>query len=247
MMKLFIARFSLTIAAIIIYLPLTTVAFQNVAVRIRNVQDRPQTLASSSITHQRHHHHIDVPFANSHTIISRLYATDGKDDNENGEDEEPLVENPYADPNYPDLEFVNYDDPNYEVDQGFGDSEVFDNDDDKTLAEIEAMREERRRRNDEYQFETYHATVLRGGERTLGEWTVFQTDTFMGSDVVKGRNPEASHVPRLLKWDKILKVVSRGSKIILDADAEWRVDGERIVHEERLASIDDFPTLMMAD
>ena len=246
MMKLFIA-FSLTIAAIIIYLPLTTVAFQNVAVRIRNVQDRPQTLASSSITHQRCHHHTDVPFANSHTIISRLYATDGKDDNENGEDEESPVENPYADPNYPDLEFVNYDDLNYEVDQGFGDSEVFDNDDDKTLAEIEAMREERRRRNDEYQFETYHATVLRGGERTLGEWTVFQTDTFMGSDVVKGRNPEAAHVPRLLKWDKILKVVSRGSKIILDADAEWRVDGERIVHEERLASIDDFPTLMMAD
>ena len=227
MMKLFIA-FSLTIAEIIIYLPLTTVAFQNVAVRIRNVQDRPQTLASSSITHQRCHHHTDVPFANSHTIISRLYATDGKDDNENGEDEESPVENPYADPNYPDLEFVNYDDPNYEVDQGFGDSEVFDNDDDKTLAEIEAMREERRRRNDEYQFETYHATVLRGGERTLGEWTVFQTDTFMGSDVVKGRNPEAAHVPRLLKWDKILKVVSRGSKIILVADAEWRVDGKEL-------------------
>jgi len=36
----------------------------------------------------------------------------------------------------------------------------------------------------------------------------------MGEDVVKGRHPEAQHVPRMLKWDKVLKVVSRGNKII---------------------------------
>ena len=38
--------------------------------------------------------------------------------------------------------------------------------------------------------------------------------TFMGEDVVKGRHSEAQHVPRMLKWDKVLKVVSRGNKII---------------------------------
>lgn len=182
----------------------------------------------------------------SYDIISVLQATNDKEEEED-KDETEEDENPYADPNYPELEFVNYDDPEYKVDQGFGDNEVFDDEEDKTLVEIEAMREDRRKRNDEYQFETYHATVLRGGEVALGEWTVFQTDTFLGSDIIKGRNPEAAHVPRLLKWDKILKVVSRGSKVIIDPDAEWRVDGERIVHEERLATEDDFPALMMQE
>ena len=54
-------------------------------------------------------------------------------------------------------------------------------------------------------------------------------------------------MPRLLRWDRVLKVVSRGSKVVIDPDAGWRVDGERIVHEERLATADDFPTLMMID
>ena len=189
-----------------------------------------------NILHQCAHH---VPTS----IISHLYSKLDDNDNEDNGDEAP--ENPYADPNYPDLEFVNYDDPEYSVDQGLGDSELYD--EDTTLAEIEAMREDRRTRNDEYQFETYHASMLRGGERALGEWTVFQTDTFMGEDVVKGRVPELTGVPRLLKWDKVLKVVSRGTKIIHDPDAEWRVDGERILHEEVLANVDDFPILMMKD
>ena len=34
------------------------------------------------------------------------------------EDDEERVENPYQDPNYPELEFVNYADPEYKVDQG---------------------------------------------------------------------------------------------------------------------------------
>ena len=96
----------------------------------------------------------------------------GDDDGED-EDEDEKPENPYADPAYPDLEFVNYDDPEYSVDQG---EEGYH--EDMTLAEIEAMREERRRKNDEFQFETYHANVLRGGERCLGEWTVFQSEFF---------------------------------------------------------------------
>jgi hypothetical protein len=176
-------------------------------------------------------------------------------------------ENPYAElqKDYPDLEFVNYNDPEYRMDRGMGDDDLAENyllananknDDDETLAEIERMREERRRKNDEYQFETYHANVLRGGEVCLGEWTVYQTDTFMGEEVIRGRNMEAMGVPRLLRWDKVLKVVSRGSKIVVDdtmmmdnkddknKDDWMRVDGERIVHEERLATLDDFPSLM---
>ena len=100
--------------------------------------------------------------AASSVVVVRQSADDD-------EDEKP--ENPYADPEYPDLEFVNYDDPEYSVDQG---EEGYD--EEMTLAEVEAMREERRRKNDEYQFETYHANVLRGGERCLGEWTVFQSE-----------------------------------------------------------------------
>lgn len=153
---------------------------------------------------------------------------------------------------YPELEFVNYNDPEYRSsDDELDDSYLTaDKNDDETLAEIEKMREERRRKNDEYQFETYHANVLRGGEVCLGEWTVFQTDTFMGEEVIKGRNEAAMGVPRLLRWDKPLKVVSRGRKIVVDNtmdkdDEDWMsVDGERIVHEERLATLDDFPSLM---
>jgi hypothetical protein len=163
--------------------------------------------------------------------------------------------NPYADPNYPDLEFVNYDDPEYSADRSeYSDGSDDDDDNnlnssDRTLIEIEAMREERRKKNDEYQFEAYHANILRGGERCLGEWTVFQTDTFLtttnnSNDASK---KDGAAVPRLVKWDKVLKVVSRGTKIILDPTASWRVDGERIIHEERLACDDDFPTLMMID
>ena len=102
------------------------------------------------------------------------------------------------------------------------------------------MREERRRRNDEFQFETYHSKVLRSGEVTRGEWTVFQTDTFMDG-MVETRNEAARHVPRLLKWDKTLKVISRGYKVVIDEEAEWRVDGERIEHIESLAGVEDFP------
>lgn len=78
----------------------------------------------------------------SHPPFHLLQAQANAED----EEEEEKPENPYADPNYPDLEFVNYDDPEYQVDQGTGD-EFFDPD--ATEAKIEEMREDRRRRNDE--------------------------------------------------------------------------------------------------
>jgi hypothetical protein len=184
------------------------------------------------------------------------------DEHADDEDDDIIINapiNPYADPNYPNLEFVNYDDPEYSADRSeYSDDGSLDDDDDdnlnysddRTLIEIEVMREERRKKNDEYQFETYHANVLRGGERCLGEWTVFQTDTFLTNNDdgnEETRKEDGGAVPRLVKWDKVLKVVSRGTKIILDPNTSWRVDGERIVHEERLACDDDFPTLMMID
>lgn len=78
---------------------------------------------------------------------------------EEGDDAEEGVkkENPYADPNYPELEFVNYDDPEYQVDQGTGD-EFFDPD--STEAQIEEMREDRRRRNDECRYSTSSSSLL---------------------------------------------------------------------------------------
>lgn len=195
---------------------------------------------------------------------------DNNTNNNNDDDDEKKVVNPYADPNYPDLEFVNYDDPEYSANRSDRYSNGSDAEDDdgnnldtnnsdnsssssRTLIEIEAMREERRKKNDEYQFETYNAHILRGGERCLGEWTVFQTDTFFtnnnssSNEAKKKKTKDGIVVPRLVKWDKVLKVVSRGTKIILDPNASWRVDGECIVHEERLACDDDFPTLMMSD
>lgn len=190
-----------------------------------------------------------APHRRSPTLLSRtanlqrlVLASASADSDTDADSDTNKEENRYADPAYPELEFINYDDPNYQVDQGTGD-EFFDpndNNDAATLAEIEAMREERRLKNDEFQFETYHAKGLRGGDVALGEWTVYSTDTFLGADVVAERNPEAASVPRLSKR-KPLKVVSRGRKVVLDAEAAWRVDGERILHEERLAESQDFP------
>eukprot|EP00578_Thalassiosira_sp_NH16_P006874 CAMPEP_0181116194 /NCGR_PEP_ID=MMETSP1071-20121207/21821_1 /TAXON_ID=35127 /ORGANISM="Thalassiosira sp., Strain NH16" /LENGTH=521 /DNA_ID=CAMNT_0023200423 /DNA_START=33 /DNA_END=1598 /DNA_ORIENTATION=- len=227
--------------------PRAVASFAPGAGAVRIAHNGPQPTAFALSDARRRHGPIVQSILSP--VTRRYAAADSDAEDETGDDPKPPApENPYADPNYPDLEFVNYDDPGYSVDQGVGDDtdNIYD-EEDRTLAEIEAMREDRRRRNDEFQFETYHANVLRGGERSLGEWTVFQTDTFMGDEVVGGRNPEAAGVPRLLKWDKVLKVVSRGSKIVTDPNAEWRVDGERIVHEEQLATMDDFPTLMMSE
>ena len=232
----------------------------------------PSSVAASITTfafagHLQLHHRRHQQRQNQQLCTTLNNGDAGINHDEDGSPKSNNNSNPYADPNYPDLEFINYDDPNYSVDQGLEDDyyteeyetetskEDDDDTEDRTLVEIEAMRESRRKRNDEYQFETYHAKVLRGGERSLGEWTIFQTDTFMGNDVVKGRHPDAARVPRLLKWDKVLKVVSRGTKISVDglvAKMDNNEDGrlgmnERIVHDEKLATYDDFPTLMMSE
>lgn len=165
------------------------------------------------------------------------------DDDDDDDDDVDDV-NPYNDPNYPDLEFINYDDPDYVVDQGITDEKllpvtVSSREEDGTEEEIEAMREDRRRRNDEFQFETYHANVLKSGEAYKGEWTVYRTSTFLdGDDSDGGDGP-----PQLRRERVNRKVVSVGKKKFLPGTEDgfkFRVDGERIVIEERLASADDF-------
>ena len=140
---------------------------------------------------------------------------------------------------YPDLEFIDYSDPNYVIDQGMGDqffrsghNDGGDNDD--TEAQIEAMREDRRRRNDEFQFETYFEKILKSGDEYFGEWTVYKTSTFLDGVA----DEEAGH-PRLVRARHPIKVKSRAFKIKVETESEFRVDGERICHEELLVVADD--------
>lgn len=153
-----------------------------------------------------------------------LYAKDDEEDKE----EEEKKENPYQDPNYPDLEFVDYSDPEYQVDRGIGDDEFFSKE--ATEEQIEAMREERRRRNDEFQFETYFAEVLKKGQEYKGEWTVYKMNHDMLDD---------NGFPRFHRAKRTMKVVSKGSKHIIDPNAEWRVDGERLIHTETAVAEDE--------
>ena len=175
------------------------------------------------------------PTAN--TIV--LCATnDDVDEEDEQRQEEDKPVNPYADPNYPDLEFVNYDDPEYQVDMGIGDDFATPAEEAKISsalspeeanAAIEEMREDRRRRNDEFQFETYHASALKSGDKYRGEWEVYRTSTFMPGQ--EGRVNEYG-MPSLVKAKNVLRMISSGRKVGVDTESDRRVDGERIVHEE---------------
>lgn len=142
--------------------------------------------------------------------------------------EEGKEENPFQDPNYPDLEFVDYSDPEYQVDMGTGD-EFFDSD--STEERVEAMREERRLKNDEYQFETYYKDILKEGREFKGEWTVFLTSTFLNGETDAGR-------PRLSKAAGPFKVISRGERVSISSDespsSDNRLEYERILHHEKV-------------
>jgi hypothetical protein len=171
--------------------------------------------------------HRQTQVAFSLTWLASTTGDNGAATNEDEDDEDKAKENPYADPNYPDLEFVNYDDPDYQVDQG--DDEFIDPD--STDAQIEAMRQDRRRRNDEFQFQTYFANFLKSGDEYKGEWTVYKTSTFIPDMPV-----QADGLPRLVKAGRPLKVVSSGYKTKVETDSQYSVDKERIRHEERIVS-----------
>jgi len=163
-------------------------------------------------------------FPASHDILnSRLMAETSDEEM----DEEKMV-NIYEDPNYPDLEFIDYSDPEYQIDQGAGD-EFFD--DTSTEAQVEAMREERRLTNDEFQFETYYKDILKEGGEFKGEWTVYKTSTFIDGVV--------NEPPRLKAADPF-KVISRGERInsgpsiCSPESGKNRLEYERILHHEKI-------------
>lgn len=172
--------------------------------------------------------HVSLKAGNFHfgtpSISSRLSAEPSE--------EEEKEENPYQDPNYPDLEFVNYADPEYQVDQGIGD-EFFDPS--STEAQVEAMREERRMRNDEFQFETYYKDVLKNGEEYKGEWTVFQTSTFLEE------NDGPAGFPKLKKLAEPFKVYSNGERIEIEGSttSDYRLQNQRLLHNQRLFVSDE--------
>jgi len=165
------------------------------------------------------------PLALSRGVSSvRRTTTAFAQDNDDDDDDDEKKVNPFQDPNYPDLEFVDYSDPEYVVDQGIGDEFVAE---DTTEAEIEAMREDRRRRNDEFQFETYFETFLKKGEAFNGEWTIYKTSTFLGLE-----SDENGH-PRLVRAQQPIKVTSSAYRVELESESnKFRVDGSRICHEE---------------
>lgn len=173
-------------------------------------------------------------FLSKYLVLSKLYAASDDDDDNNDDDEAAKKNNPYQDPNYPDLEFIDYSDPEYKVDQGVGD-EFFDPTSTQTETEetIEAMREERRMRNDEYQFETYYKEILKEGKEYKGEWTVFTTSTF--SDEM---TDPPNQIPKLKKASEPIKVISRGERIEIESSVPTthRLQNQRLLHHERVFS-----------
>jgi len=163
-------------------------------------------------------------FLASHDILNSRLMAETSDE----EKDEEKMQNIYQDPNYQDLEFIDYSDPEYQIDQGAGD-EFFD--DTSTEAQVEAMREERRLTNDEFQFETYYKDILKEGEEFKGEWTVYKTSTFIDG-IVNG--------PPRLKAADPFKVISRGerfnseSSICSPESGENRLEYERILHHEKI-------------
>ena len=191
---------------------------------------QPVELATITTSHSSYNSGVYI-------LTSTRLLNQRSSDNED-ENEENAEDNPYQDPNYPDLEFVNYSDPEYRVDQGITD-EYFDNT--STEVQIEAMREERRLKNDEFQFETYYKDILKEGEDFKGEWTVFKTSTFAKDN---GENDAVKNggSPRLAKVAGPFKVISRGERIHdgtspslpSESGGENRLEHERLLHHEKI-------------
>ena len=219
--------------------------------------------AQSTFIHQQHNHHVPTPKTTTTSTVIRqpfrvaLFAqTDDDDDDEDDTENEEKV-NPYADPNYPQLEFIDYSDPEYKVDQGLGDelfpTEVNNNSvsaqQTSTETELESMREDRRKRNDEFQFQTFYANILKNGATFKGEWTLYKTSTFLNT-AEKQQQEQQLQIPSLHKAAQTFLVESNGSKMLLEEDEigsiksgegapnNFPVEQERIVHKERLVTQD---------
>mmetsp|Transcript_21369 Transcript_21369/g.29954 ORF Transcript_21369/g.29954 Transcript_21369/m.29954 type:complete len:363 (+) Transcript_21369:110-1198(+) len=99
------------------------------------------------------------------------------------------------------------------------------------------MREQRRLKNDEYQFETYHADILHSGEAFKGEWTVYKTNTFL--EGMEDDHDKETGLPRFVKGRRTMKVVTSGKKVVIPTESQYRLDAERIIHTEQIANKED--------
>jgi hypothetical protein len=171
-----------------------------------------------------------------------LRARQQEKDNDDDDNNKTKI-NPYADPNYPDLEFVDYSDPEYSINQSDeyfstnspppsnqnADDNDNDKDDDNEQVLLEEMREEQRRGNDEYQFRTYHRDFC---HTYRGEWTIYTTNLLS--------DPTCT-IPTLQESSTKATVVSRGEKIIrTDSTSSYDIDKEFIRHFQEFQR----PTLM---
>jgi hypothetical protein len=155
----------------------------------------------------------------------------------NNGDKKRKKNSPYGDFDYSNYtpEFIDYSNPDYVVDQGLVDGEEIaagsSSETDEDL--LEKMREERRKRNDEYQFETYFAKMWKNGAEFRGEWTVYGTTTFFNvNHESKNRANSEDEYPELIKAKRVARVISSASKEMVNPDAEWRGDREVIRHAE---------------
>lgn len=220
--------------------------------------DRRRLVNINVFSHQQYHYDRQNTCTRRRMIKSgRLLLSPNEDDT----DQEPRIHpsgNPYADPNYPDLEFINYDDPEYQVDQGEVWNPTTQQQEGMTIEQqqlkkqveevlVEELREERRRRNDEYQFQTYYKDVLKNGIEFHGEWTVYKTSTFLSSSpesttpstTVTRTLPTSSKMqrepPKLIQITNspTLRVMSYGYKDMIEKSSVHSTD-ERIRHSEAL-------------
>jgi len=84
---------------------------------------------------------------------------------------DPNNESGNKDGDQQEYEIYDYDNPEYEIDQGNFDELPSRLTADQTEEEVEAMREDRRMKNDEFQFETYWRDFAGEEEEWRGEWT----------------------------------------------------------------------------
>lgn len=84
-----------------------------------------------------------------------------------------------------------------------GDLDTFPSNSDKTELEIEEMREERRRKNDEFQFETFYKDFVGEEEEWRGEWTRYETTTFLPNEAA----PQGG-MPQLVKPIRSTKAIT---------------------------------------
>jgi hypothetical protein len=87
------------------------------------------------------------------------------------------------------------------------------------------------------QFQTYFKELLNEGREYKGQWSVYQTSTFMKE--LQGQKLDANGFPRVIKSSRPLYVTSKAQKITVDCDSEFPTDAERILHIETLESRHD--------